>query len=210
MTLEGKMIYINGQKSAFEINQFANLEELLLATNESCNNAHQIITAVHLNDELFDELYPHQAEDIEPDEIKKVEITAISFTEMASQIVEELFKVTASVKLASVQASESLRRGDDMDALTTISNMTDVIRNFMTMISCFQQDFNAPKTPEYTELSEKYKQLLLEITEAMENEDWILVADLLEFEISPLCAEWDNYLTSLRFYFQTEVNGISQ
>lgn len=210
MTLEGKMIYINGQKSAFEINQFANLEELILATNESCNNAHQIITAVHVNDELFQELYPHQAEDIDSAEIQKVEITAIDYVQMASQIVEELFKVTASIKLASTQASESLRRGDDMEALTTITNMTDVIRNFLNMLSFFQQDFDAPKTAEYTELFEKYSQILLEITEAMENEDWILVADLLEFEIAPLCAEWDSYLTSLRFYFQAEVNSISQ
>lgn len=49
---------------------------------------------------------------------------------MASQIVTELFKVTSSIRIASTQASESLRRGDDMDALATITNMTEVIRNF--------------------------------------------------------------------------------
>lgn len=195
------MIYINGQKSALEINQFANLEEILVATNEACNNANQIITDIHLNDESFHELYPHQAEDIEIDEIQKVEITSVNFVEMASQIVEELFKVTASIRLAAVQSSESLRRGDDMNALNNITNMTDVVRNFLSMLNCFQEDFNAPKTEEYGKLAEKYSQLLEEIVEAMENEDWILVADLLEFEIAPLCTEWDEYLKSLRFYF---------
>lgn len=197
------MIYINGQKSALEINQFANLEEILIATNEACNNANQIITDIHLNDESFHELYPHQAEDIEIDEIQKVEITSMDFVEMASQIVEELFKVTASIRLAATQSSESLRRGDDMNALNNITNMTDVVRNFLSMLNCFQEDFNAPKTEEYNNLAEKYAQLLEEIIEAMENEDWILVADLLEFEIAPLCSEWDEYLKSLRFYFSS-------
>ena len=59
------MIYINGQKSEFELNQFSNFEEVIIATNAACNNANEIITEVHLNDELFQELYPHQAEDIE-------------------------------------------------------------------------------------------------------------------------------------------------
>lgn len=46
------------------------------------------------------------------------------------------------------------------------------------MIACFQSDFNAPVTAEYESLSEKYNQILLEVNDAMENEDWILVADL--------------------------------
>lgn len=48
------------------------------------------------------------------------------------------------------------------------------------------------------------------MNEALENEDWILVADLLEFEVAPLCSDWDEYLTSLRFFFNNEVNTVSQ
>lgn len=204
------MIYINGQKSQLELNQFANFEEVIAATNKVCNDAEEIITEVHLNNELFQELYPHQAEDIEINEIQKVEVTSIKYVDMASQIVSELFKVTESIRLASTEASESLRRGDDADAFEIINNMTDVVRNFLNMISCFQSDFNAPVTDEYTALAEKYAQILVEVNEAMENQDWILVADLLEFEIAPLCADWDEYLTSLSFFFNNEVNAISQ
>lgn len=204
------MIYINGQKSELELNQFANFEEVINAANKHCIDEEEIITEVHLNNELFQELYPHQAEDIDIDEVEKVEITSVKCVEMASQIVAELFKVTSSMRLAATQASESLRRGDDADAFETINNMTDVIRNFLNMIFCFQSDFNAPVTNEYLALAEKYNQILMEVNEAMENEDWILVADLLEFEVAPLCSEWDEYLKSLDFFFNGEVNAISQ
>lgn len=204
------MIYINGQKSKFELSQFANFEELIAATNKYCNDAKEIITEVHLNDELFQELYPHQAEDIEINEVEKVEITSVKYVEMASQIVSELFKVTSSMRMASTQAAESLRRGDDADAFSTINNLADVIRNFLNMVFCFQSDFHAPITNEYVALAEKYNQILMEVNEAMENEDWILVADLLEFEVAPLCSDWDEYLNSLRFFFNNEVNAISQ
>ncbi len=204
------MIYINGQKSELELSQFANFEEVIAATNKVCNDAEEIITEVHLNNELFQELYPHQAEDIEINEIQKVEITSMKYVEMASQIVSELFKVTKSIRLASTNASESLRRGDDADAFNTITNMIDVVRNFLNMISCFQSDFSAPVTDEYTALTEKYSQILVEMNDALENQDWILVADLLEFELAPLSADWDEYLTSLSFFFNNEVNVISQ
>lgn len=204
------MIYINGQKSELELSQFANFEEVIAATNKVCNDAEEIITEVHLNNELFQELYPHQAEDIEINEIQKVEITSMKYVEMASQIVSELFKVTKSIRLASTDASESLRRGDDADAFNTITNMIDVVRNFLNMISCFQSDFSAPVTDEYTALTEKYSQILVEMNDALENQDWILVADLLEFELAPLSADWDEYLTSLSFFFNNEVNVISQ
>lgn len=204
------MIYINGQKSELELNQFANFEEIITAANKCCNDENEIITEVHLNNELFQELYPHQAEDIDIKEIEKVEITSVKYVEMASQIVSELFKVTSSMRLAATQASECLRRGDDADAFTTINNMTDVIRNFLNMIFCFQSDFNAPITHEYVALAEKYNQILMEVNDAMENEDWILVADLLEFEVAPLCSEWDEYLNSLSFFFNHEENTVSQ
>ncbi len=201
------MIYINGQKSAFEISQFTNFEEIIIAANESCTSANEVITEIHLNNELFNELYPHQAEDIEASDIEKVEITSVASSKMASDIVEELFKVTASIRVASNQASESLRRGDDYEALTVIQDMTEVARNFFTMISYFQADFNAPETAEYKATSEKFNSIIDELNVNMENEDWILVADLLEFEISPLCTEFDEYLKTLRFYFSTEVNN---
>lgn len=201
------MIYINGQKSELELNQFANFEEVINAANKCCNDENEIITEVHLNNELFQELYPHQAEDIDINEIEKVEITSVKYVEMASQIVSELYKVTSSMRLAATQASEFLRRGDDADAFATINNMTDVIRNFLNMIFCFQSDFNAPVTNEYMALAEKYNQILMEVNEAMENEDWILVADLLEFEVAPLCSEWDEYLNSLGFFFNHEASS---
>lgn len=203
---EGKMIYINDEKSALEINQFSNLEEVIEAVNEACTGANQIITAVFLNGELFQELYPHQAEDIEIGEIQKVEFTAMDYTKMALEIVTELYKVTEQIRLGSMQASKSLRSGDDMDALITINNLSDVIRDFLNMVTCLKQDFSTPESSEFNTLTEKYSQLIDELTEAMANEDWILVADLLEFEIAPLCADWNNYLNSMRDYFSAQVN----
>lgn len=200
------MIYINDEKSALDITQFSNLEEVIEAVNESCASANQIITAVILNGELFQELYPHQAEDIEIGEIQKVEFTAMDNTQMALEIVTELYKVTEQIRLGSLQASQSLRSGDDMDALMTINNLSDVIRDFLNMVNCLQQDFATPENSEFSALAEKYSQLIEELTEAMANEDWILVADLLEFEIAPLCADWNGYLNFLRDYFSAHTN----
>ena len=38
--------------------------------------------------------------------------------------------------------------------------------------------------------AEKLADLLSEMSDVLENEDWILLADLLEYEFLPLCDEW--------------------
>ena len=44
---------------------------------------------------------------------------------------------------------------------------------------------------------EKFSSLLGEIIEVQENQDWILMADLLEYEFNPIMQEWKNFIDNM-------------
>ena len=45
---------------------------------------------------------------------------------------------------------------------------------------------------------ERVSELLGEMSEVLSGEDWILLADLLEFEFNPVCEAWNKNLEKLR------------
>lgn len=195
------MILINGKESKFQTQEFTNLEQMLLASFEDCTEAHQIITDVRLNDEIFSEIYPHQAEDISAAQVNKLEITSVPINSMALDIIEELFKVTKSLSLAAVQTSEHFRKGDDAKALEILQNLIDVNRDFLNVFGTLRTSFDVPQDEYIDKVAEKYSDLLSEVIDVMEAEDWILLADLLEFEITPAYLEWDSCLNSIKLHY---------
>lgn len=105
------MIIIDGRASDLRIENFSNLEEILVEANAECTRDQRIVTDVLLNNEPFSEIYPHQAEDIERDEIRSVEINTMPLNEMALNITDELFKVTRMMESGSLQCAQAVPSG---------------------------------------------------------------------------------------------------
>lgn len=196
-----KMILINGKESKLQMQQFTNLEEMISASFENCAQAQEIITDILLNDEPFSEIYPHQAEDISASQVTKLEIHSVNMNTMAGDVIEELFKVTRFMEVAATQISNYFRQGDDAEALEVLQDLIDVNRDFLNVFGTLRADFGIAHDETLEVLSEKYSNLLSELIEVMESEDWILLADLLEFEIRPTYAEWNTCLNFLKAHF---------
>ena len=205
------MITINGKESKHETHQFTNLEEMLIASFNDCTESKQIITDIVLNNETFSEIYPHQAEDISASQVNSLEIHAVAVNTMALDITVELFKVTESMGIATLQTAEHFRKGDDYQALELLQNLIDVNRDFLNVLGALRTDFEVPNDHNLDATSEKYSELLSELLDVMEDEDWILLADFLEFEIHPACVEWNTSLEFVKLHFQNvETSSVTQ
>lgn len=192
------MIIIDGRKTDMHIENFANLEEILVEANTKCGEENRIVTDVLLNDELFSEIYPHQAEDIERDEIRTVEVRSVPLGEMALNISDELFKVTRMMSNGSARVAQLFRQGDDQEALDMFQDLLDVTRDFMSMVGVLRSEFVEVTDPQFVALVERVSELLGEMSEVLAGEDWILLADLLEFEFNPVCEAWNKNLAQMR------------
>ena len=178
------MITIDGANTNLRIENFANLEEILVRASSDSRLDNRIVTDVLLNDEVFSELYPHQAEDIAADAISSVEIRSVPFGEMALNIAGELYKVNEIMSGGSRQVARLFREGENEEALELFQDLLDVTRDFISMVGVLRV--------------EQISGLLGEMSEALESEDWILLADLLEYELIPASENWKQIIQSLR------------
>lgn len=192
------MIIIDGSKTDLRIDNFANLEEILVEAVGDSRLNKRVVTDVLLNDETFSELYPHQAEDITSDEITSVEIRSVPLGEMALNIAQELFKVCDLMASGSRQVARFFRQADDDEALEMFQDTLDVSRNFMSMLGVLRSDFGLTRNVDFSAEVEAFSSLLGEMTEVLESEDWILLADLLEYEFAPMCENWKKVIQDLR------------
>ncbi len=191
------MIVIDGRQSAVSLANHANLQDILSKVVEEEALESRIITDVFVNDEAFSELYPHQAEDIDADSIERIELRTVSMEEMAADVVVELPKVVDIMAGGSRQVASLLRQAELAEAMEVLQDMILVSRDFLNTIHVLRSNFSSGKSPDLDALGDTLGDMLGEVGDAMANEDWILVADLLEYEYLPSCEGWRDIIDAL-------------
>jgi len=192
------MLLIDGQKSDLNFANFSNLDQVFIKVMEEGLLHDRVVTDVFVNDEPFSEIYPHQAEDIDIHDLKTVEIRTMPVGEVAVEITRELYKVVTLMGEGATRVAELFRQADDAEALETYQDLVDVTRDFIGMISTLRNEFALKDYREFLEASEQLSTLFGEMTSVMGNEDWILLADLLEYEFLPAVNRWKKVVAQLR------------
>ncbi|WP_461211430.1 hypothetical protein [Desulfocurvus sp. DL9XJH121] len=192
------MIVIDGQESGLKVNNFTNLEDLLVKVMGDDSLENRMVTDVFVNKEAFSEIYPHQAEDISTDEIESVEIVTMAVPEMAANIAGELYKVVRLMGHGCRTVADQFRRGDDAEALELYQDLLDVTRDFLGMIGVLRDEFAIGDQALMQENIEEITNLFSEMIEVSENEDWILLADLLEYEFLASVEKWKKVIADIR------------
>ncbi|MEF3696450.1 hypothetical protein [Desulfolutivibrio sp.] len=191
------MIMVDGRETGIVIGNFENLEELLLKVMEEDNLEGRVVTDVFVNKEPFSEIYPHQAEDIEASGIQSVEIKTVPASEMAASIVGELFKVVTLMDLGAREVAVLFRQAQDAEGLEVYRDLLDVIQDFMGMVGLLREKFGTKEHPAFVSAADEISTLFSEMLEVVENEDWVLLADLLEYEFIPAVSRWKQVLTDI-------------
>ena len=192
------MITIDGKQYDIGSQNFENLEQVFNKVVEDGHLEDRIVTDVKINEEPFTEIYPHQAEDMEMSEIESVEIVTMATDDMAVEITLELYKVVNIMAEGSKRVAELFRQADDAEALETYQDLIDVMRNFLNMIGVLRDQYSLNDHPEFLDSAEELNNMFTEMGSVLENEDWILLADLLEYEFLPAVEKWKRVIKQLR------------
>ena len=192
------MIIIDGSQSEKSISAFANLEELLKDVMQEDQMTNRVVTDVLVNNEAFSEIYPHQAEDIACSEISSIEVRSVPMAEMAVDMSAELGKVAQMMAHGSREVARLFRAASDTDALELFQDLLDVTRDFMGMLGELRTNYTDGALPDFAEKTEKFSSLLSEMGDVLENEDWILLSDLLEYEFLPIMENWEETISFIQ------------
>lgn len=184
------MIIIDGKECGRKISEFSNLEELLSAAMAEDAMQNRIVTDVLINDENFSEIYPHQAEDMDCSDIEKVEIRTRQAENMAVDASGELEKAGKMMEQGAKTIASLLREDRQTDALEMFQDLLDVTRDFMSLLAHLRDRFLGGADQEFIRKTEDFSNLITELSQVLENGDWILLADMLEYEFAPACVAW--------------------
>ena len=192
------MIVIDGQKYEMNTGDFTNLEEVFAKVMEEGRLHDRVVTDVWVNEEPFSEIYPNQSEDIDLSDVRSVEIRTLPVNEMAVEITRELYKVVNIMSDGGNRVAVLFRQADDAEALETYQDLLDVTRNFLRMVGLLRDEYSLKDNEVYRSATEELSTLFTEMSEVLENEDWILLADLLEYEYLPAVEKWKKVIAQLR------------
>ena len=192
------MIFIDGQQTNMNMHNFDNLEELLVGVMNDRYLENRVVTDVLINEESFSEIYPHQAEDLDMEEVHQVEIKTVQSSQMGVNISRELIKVIQLMKQGGRRVADLFRQAEDAEALETYQDLLDVTRDFLGMINLLREEFDLKEQKVFNQAMEELSDLVSEILEVQENEDWILLADLVEYEFLPVVEKWKKVVTQLQ------------
>lgn len=191
------MIIVDGQKTDKSIAMFSNLEEILTNLMQEKTMEDRVITDVLVNNEIFSEIYPHQAEDLSSDSINSLEIRSVPSSQMALDIAGEMNKVASMMESGGTNVARLFREGKDSDALELLQDLLDVVRDFLAMVGDLRERYLGGADENFRSKTIELSDLLSEMSEILESEDWVLLSDLLEYEFAPQCVEWKSLSESL-------------
>lgn len=192
------MILIDGRKQEMDVTGLQNLDQIFIKVMENGVLENRVVTDVFVNEKPFSEIYPHQAEDIDLKDVQSVDIRTQSVGEVAVEITRELYKVVTLMGEGATRVAELFRQADDAEALETYQDLLDVTRDFIGMVSVLRGEFALKDHKEFLEASDQLSSLFTEMTDVLANEDWILLADLLEYEFLPAVNRWKKVVALLR------------
>jgi hypothetical protein len=110
--------------------------------------------------------------------------------EMAVEMSAEMGKVAQMMGHGAREVARLFRAASDTDALELFQDLLDVTRDFMGMLGELRSRYTNGAALDFAQKTEKFSNMLSEMGDVLENEDWILLADLLEYEFIPLCNDW--------------------
>jgi hypothetical protein len=118
--------------------------------------------------------------------------------EMAVDITRELYKVVNLMGEGGSRVAGLFRQADDAEALDLYQDLLDVTRDFLGMIGSLRDEFSLKDHDTFRAAADEFNDLFGEMSEVLENEDWILLSDLLEYEFLPAVDRWKKVIAELR------------
>ena len=197
ISLDRKRLELEGAQST-------NLEEILMKVISEHVQPGKIITGVKLNGTGYSEKNPHDAASVALKDIKILEIDTMSAEEMAKHFFTNGEKYLDLLIKGAEKISELFRVADETEANEHYAEYLENLRLFLQMIAqcteVLHVDLSAIPFQKATvkEEVQKLSGVMDQMLKVQEDEDWVMLADLLEYELIPLLKGWNEILALLQ------------
>lgn len=196
-------ISVNGTPVYSQHEYCNNLEELLVEISKNSLPANHLIGNVKVNDREFSEVYPHQARDMDLGKVQKIDIGTVSIDKLAEAGLKDAGTFLGQIVESVNKTAELFRMYDQSEAYTNYANLIEALRSFILFIDAAKQAINwdFDMAMHQGKPLQRYWEELIEVINNMkttqDEEDLILLADMLEYELAPVLAKWADIIRNM-------------
>jgi hypothetical protein len=197
-------VTINEQRIAVDFSHLRCLEEALVELHERyLPEGHQMFQVL-VNGEFFSERYPRESRYLELKDISTLDLKTISDQEMAKVLLREAGSKAQVLCRAIAESARLFRVAPEDEANHHFARLLEALRWLLQTGDLAAQvlrlklaEVPHPQGGNIFPFLKNLQQLVEEMVEISEVQDYILLADLLEYELFPLVQEWQGILRHL-------------
>lgn len=197
-------IWIDGNPVVSAAIRGQNLEDILGELQEDHVPQDRMVGEVVLNGRTYSEDLPHAALEVGRDEIDTLELFTRSSAEVAVHFMTHGQKIVDSMRASLPKITEMFRLGDEAEANEHYLRFLESLHLLMGMLEqvggVMGIDFATPVDDQgsLNEHLQLMAQIVSQLLQIQEQNDWIYLADVLEYELTPLLEAIGGILPKLR------------
>lgn len=191
-------ITINGSLVNKSIEHINNLEEILINLSDTSIPPNHLVGSVTVNGNEFSEVFPGQAKEIAAVNINDLDIETVSLEKFAEAAIKDSAFFVKNIIASVNKTAELFRIYDETEANEKMAQIIDPLRALIVFINStridLKWDFENDQIDGHPIVKdwEKLHSVIDELKLTQEEGDWILYADLLEYELVPVLNVWVN------------------
>ncbi|MDD2904114.1 MAG: hypothetical protein PHU44_16940 [Syntrophales bacterium] len=197
-------ITLNDQNLPVDLSHLRNLEEALLELNEKFIPQGQQLFQVEVNGEFFTERYPRESRYVRLGEVSRLDLKTVSDEELARSILADASQQADTLSQALEKSAALFRLAAEDEANHYFAQVLEALRWLLQTgegaCQVLEVDLGRMNTPQIGDVSDflkRFQDLLEEMLQVYEEEDYILLADLMEYELLPMVLQWQKILSQL-------------
>jgi len=198
------LVTINEECIPEDFSHMRNLEEALVELNDRFVPPGQQLFQVRVNGEFFSERYPRESKYMELKEVNTLDLKTIPDGDMARVIVVEAVQQAGILCQAIEKSARLFRLSAEDEANLYFAQVVEALRwllmTWENACQVLQVDPNqalASVDGHPVPFLQGLQDLVGEMLTISEDEDYILLADLMEYELLPTVREWQDILQNL-------------
>ena len=198
------LVTINKQNLPEDFSHLHSLEEVITEIHERFIPAGQQLFQVHINGEFFSERYPRESRYVDVGEISRLDVKTISDEEMARFMLKDAVRQGGMLVQAIAKSATLFRVGSEEEANHYFAQVLEALRWLLQtgesasrVLETDLEKISSGRTAPTSRYLRDLQDLLEEMLEISEDEDYVMLADLLEYELLPMVQEWQRILQEL-------------
>ncbi|MBM4286481.1 MAG: hypothetical protein FJ128_14735 [Deltaproteobacteria bacterium] len=197
-------VSINDQSVPANFSHLRNLEEVIVELHDKyLPGGHQLFQVL-VNGEFFSERYPRESRYVDVGEIATLNLKTVPDEEMARFLLQESGRQAEVLCQALEQSAALFRLAAEDEANQYFAQVLEALRWLLQVggdacrvLKISLEEAESRDAGSVSRYLAGLEKLLAEMLEIAEEEDYIMLADLMEYELLPMVQEWQQILMRL-------------